>query len=59
MSPLQGLSEEHSLLGEDEVALGARAEEVMASWGVYTEADIYFATSKAVEELELGFSTGV
>jgi hypothetical protein len=58
MSPLQGLSEEHSLLeGGDEVALGARAEEVVASWGVHTEADIYFVTSMAVEELELGLST--
>jgi hypothetical protein len=58
MSPLQGLFEEHSLLEEgNEVVLGARAEEVVASWWVHTEADIYFATSMAVEELELGFST--
>ncbi len=59
MSPLQGLSDEHSLLEEDdEVAPSTRAEEVVASGQVYTEADLYLATPVIMGELELGLSTG-
>jgi hypothetical protein len=58
MSPLQGLSGEHSLLERDEVAPGATAEEVAVPRGLYTEADSYFATPMTVGELELGTSTG-
>ncbi len=59
MSPLQGLSDEHSLLEEvDEVVPGARAEEVAASRGVHMEADLYFATSVTLGEFELGLSSG-
>jgi hypothetical protein len=58
MSPLQGLSDEHSLLEGDEVAPGATAKEVVASGGLYTEADSYFATPMTVGELELRLSIG-
>jgi hypothetical protein len=57
MSPLQGLSNEHSLFEDDEVAPGARAEVVVASGGVYIEFNLYFATSVTIGELELGLST--
>jgi hypothetical protein len=57
MSPLQGLSDEHSLLEGDEVAPSATAEEVVVSRRLYTEADLYFATPMTVGELELGILT--
>ena len=47
----------HSLLEADEVALGATAEEVVASGGLYTGVDLYFATPITVGKLELGLST--
>jgi hypothetical protein len=60
MSPLQGLSNEHSLLKvDDEVAPSAKAEEVVAFGEVYTEYNLYFAMFVTAGELELGFWTGV
>jgi hypothetical protein len=58
ISPLQGFSGVHSLLEGDEVAPSATAEEVVASGGLYTEVDSYFATPITVGKLELGLSTG-
>jgi len=56
MSPLQGLSDKHSLLEEDKVAPGATAKEVVVSRGLYTKANLYFATPITVKELKLGIS---
>jgi hypothetical protein len=58
MSPLQGLSNKHSLLKDNEVAPSARAEVVVASGGMYIEFDLYFATSVTIGELKLRLSTG-
>jgi hypothetical protein len=56
MSPLQGLSDKHSLLEGDKVAPSAIAKEVIASKGLYTKANLYFATPITVEELKLRLS---
>ena len=57
MSPSQGLSDEHSLLEEEEEEeVGDRAEEVVL--GVYTWAVLYSTLSATAVALELGVSTG-
>jgi hypothetical protein len=54
--PLQKLFDKHSLLEGDKVAPSATAKEVIASRGLYTKADLYFAMPITVRELELRLS---
>jgi hypothetical protein len=50
MSPSQRLSDEHlPLEEEDKVAPGARAEDVMASRGLYSDADLYFTFAMEIK----------
>ena len=57
MSPSQGLSNKHPPLGEDNgVAPGARAEDVVASSRLYSDADLLFTTSAT--EIEVRLLTG-
>ena len=53
ISPLQGLSDEHLLLGkEDKVAPSAKDKEVVAIGKVYIKAALYLMTSVIVRELK-------
>jgi hypothetical protein len=50
MSPSQGLSDKHlPLEKEDKVAPGARAEDIVASGGLYSDADLYFTFAMEIE----------
>jgi hypothetical protein len=57
ISPLQRLSNKHSLLEGDKVAPSARAKVVVASKDVYIKFNLYFATSVTIEELKLRLLT--